>query len=211
VDQKLLYELPQDREVVAEIAKAIPSDWCWVDGCLSAPRALYESGQVAQNTRLSISRYHSITPTIVGVDDVPYEDEHYLRKRKQGIISQINEVVLKAKFFSSVSFDGAAFETRDSSIDTVRELAAEFIKRGYKGWINAYSGHNRNNKYDNPERFSFTHAHTRGGTITDPTPLPPHISLQWEPKYGGNRENLDEIIAKLEKLGLRPFEVQRES
>lgn len=206
---QLLYELPEDREAVAEIVRAIPSGWRWVDGYLSAPRELYRSGKVAGNTRLVISRFYLIKPTIIGADDVPYEDEKSLRKTEQGLlIPRIADVILRGKLCSSVSFDEAGFKPGEISIDAVKELAGEFIRRGYKGRLHTYSGYQNNNKYDNPETFSFTHARTGGGTIVHPRPLPPHISLEWDPRHGGKREHLESIIAELERIRVRQLWVQ---
>ncbi|MEK6938714.1 MAG: hypothetical protein AABX04_06740 [Nanoarchaeota archaeon] len=200
---ELFYELPQDCEAVAEIVKSIPSTWCWVNGFLAATREMYESGQIAENTRLFISRFYSIKPTIIGVDDVPYENLNTLRDRKQGFVPQISDVVLKGKLVSSVGFDEAGFENEIFSMNRVKELAAEFIQRGYKGWISAYSGYENNHANDNPEKFSLTHSSGKKGFETDSSILPPHVSLQWDPRYGGKRENLDGMVTRLEELGLR--------
>lgn len=189
-ENKLLYELPTDNRKVAVIVDAIPSDWCWIDGFLGAPRLLYEQRRVAHNTGLLISRFYSIKPTIIGVDDVPFEDIYTLRERNQGlIVPQINDIVLRGKLHSSVRFDEAGFQTPQLPLSAVKELAREFILLGYKGWMSAYSAYKNNHKFDNPERVSFTHSHTPGGTITNPSPLPPHISLKWDEKFGGIREN----------------------
>lgn len=201
---RLCYELPQDREAVAEIVRAIPSNWCWIDGQLSATRELYQRGQIAENTRLFISRFYSIKPTIIGSDDVPYEDDGSARIRKEGIIlPKISDIILRKKLFSSVSFNESAFESNGVPMDLVKELAEGFIQMGYKGWIDAFSGYENNHKYDNPERFSLTYASERCGSVL----LPPNISLCWNPKFGGKKENLDGIIIQLEKLRLKQIEI----
>ncbi len=199
--------MPQDREAVAEIINSIPPNWCWIDGNLSATRELYHSGQVAENTQLFISRFYSIKPTIIGSDNVPYEDGYSMRERKEGVIlPKISDIILRKKLFSSVSFDEAAFESRQISIDLVKELAEGFILLGYKGWIDAFSGYKDNSKYANPERFCLTHAPKKCGTGV----LPPNISLFWNSKFGGKRENLDRIVIRLEKLRLKQIEIPKD-
>ena len=71
---KIVYELPEDNKKVSDIVGVIPADWCWIDGRLTAPKQLYRELRVAKNTRLKISRFYSIKPSIIGSDDVAFED-----------------------------------------------------------------------------------------------------------------------------------------
>lgn len=204
---RLCYELPTDPDTVAYIVRAIPSGWKWIDGGLIAPRKLYEQGQIAENTRLSLSRFYSIHPTIIGAHDVPYEDQHALQRSKM-IVPKIDDVTLRRKFFSSVFFHEAGFETKEVTMDTLKELIEGLLRLGYKGSIHAFSGYRNNHKYDNPERFSFTHASTKGGTFINPSPLPPHLSLAWHEEHDGKREHLDDLVHTIERVGLQELHPQ---
>jgi hypothetical protein len=200
--EKLIYELPEDK--VAKIINSIPSNWRWVDGFLIAPKKLYEEGKIAENTRLKISRFYSIKPTIIGYNDAPFEEE---AERKEGLIApKLTDILLKGKLFSSIHFDEAGFETAEYNIDTVKELAIGFIQKGYKGWIRGYSGYRNNNKYDNPEKLCISNSHTEESF--DNPAMPPHIELEWDKEYGGKRENLSKIINTIEKFGLKELQLQ---
>lgn len=208
--EKIYYEMPRKKEDVVAVVKAIPSGWSWVDGYLIAPRELYDQGQIALNTRLVISRFGSTRPTIVGKDDVPYEDSLNRRELKKDINPRIIDIAVKRKLFSGVSFAEAAFQDRPMQMAYLKELIEGFIGLGYKGWISAYSDHKNNSKYDNPETLSMQHFGDKA-CFLNPVDLPPHICLTWEEKHGGKRGNLDEIISTLEKLGLRKFQPQEHS
>jgi len=208
--ERIYYELPRKKEGVVEVVKAIPSGWSWIDGYLSAPRELYEQNQIAPNTKLVISRFNSIRPTIRGADDVPYEDSRVRRETKKDLNPSIIDIAIRRKLFSSVSFDEAAFQDDPMRMSALKKLIEGFIGLGYKGWIGAYSDHQNNNKYDNPETLSFQHF-GQGSSFMNPVELPPHICLTWKEKHGGKRENLDEIIRVLEKLELKKFQPQEQS
>ena len=203
--EKLIYELPEDNiEKIAKCINAIPSNWSWVDGCLTAPKKLYEQGKIAENTRLNISRFYSIKPTIIGYNDAPFGEK---AARKEGLIApKLIDIILKGKLYSSIDFYEAAFETSECNMDTVKELAIGFIEKGYNGVILAYSGYNDNNKYDNPERFGISTSHTEE-SFHSPA-MPAHIKLTWDKEHGGKKENLKEIIKTIEKLGLKELKLQ---
>lgn len=198
----LIYELPEEKEKVAEIVDSIPSKWCWIDGGLTAPRSLYESGRIAKNTRLFLGRFYSIKPTLIGAHDVPY-GEKFMGDKDKTVTPAIRDIVLEGKLVSSVRFDTAGFETHADGItvETVRELAAGFIRLGYKGCIQAYSGYDDNNRCDNPESFSLTH-YTTIRSMFD-REEPPHVRLDWDPKFCGKRENLEGMISVFSKMGLK--------
>jgi hypothetical protein len=208
--EKIYYEMPQKKEGVIEVVMAIPSSWSWVDGFLMAPKELYEQDQIALNTGLAVSRFYSIRPTIIGRDDVPYEDSLVRRKTKKDLNPSIIDIAVRRKLFSSVSFDEAAFQDHPLSMSALKKLILGLIGLGYKGWIQAYSDHKNNSKYDNPETLSFQHF-GQGSSFINPAELPPHILLTWEEKHGGKRENLDEIIRVLERLELKKIQPQEKS
>lgn len=189
---ELIYELPKEKDKLIEIIDSIPSNWSWIDGFLSAPKELYKKDKIAKNTRLYISRWYSINPTILGADDVPFEKEYGLRKKEEFVIPNLFEVLCERKLFSSVSFNEAGFETSQKFIKY-------FIGLEYRGWISADRGYRDNNKYHNPERFSFSHLPKR--VFGEELPL--HISLEWDKEYGGKKENLLQIIKKILSLNLK--------
>lgn len=181
------YYLPE-KEILAELIGIIPATWCWIDGILTAGRELYEKNMIARNTRLCLSRFHDINPTIIPVYDVPFEDKN--DKKEKPKTPNFPEIFLKGKLVSSVSFDEAGFESYALPFYTARDLASEFIRLGYKGWLYAYSGYRDNNKFDNPERFEISHKDGK-------------IKLQWDESNDGKRENLDVFTKKLEELKIR--------
>ncbi|MBI4451646.1 hypothetical protein HY642_06750 [Candidatus Woesearchaeota archaeon] len=175
---ELIYQLPDEKVKVAEIVSLIPEAWSWIDGKLLATRELYEQDAVAMNTQLFLSRSYLIKPTIRGSLDAPYEEQQSFTETF--IEPRIIDVLLRGKLFSSIDFDTAGFE-KSLPMHTVREIAREFILKGYKGQIGAYSGHQNNNQYDNPERLHISHYERK-------------ITLQWKREFLGSRKNLDDII-----------------
>jgi hypothetical protein len=193
---KIIYELPQEKEKVAEVIACIPSNWKWVDGYLSAPRD--GSCQISENTQLLISRFYLSTPTIVGRRSPSYKDwplyRDWERESKLGLIPKLGEIFIEKKLFSSIRFDEAAFEAppfeeKQITMDDIRSLAQYFIKEGYMGWINAYSGHKNNYKYNNPERFALSHSDWL-------------IKLEYCERYSGSKKNLEGIMENFSKLGI---------
>lgn len=203
---EIIYELPEEKGGLIEIIDSIPSNWSWIDGGLTPTKQLYGIDKIAKNTRLRISRWYSIKPTIIGVDNVPFEEERGLRERKEFVIPDLFGALCEGKLFSSVHFDEAGFETPEISIGIVKKFVRYFLELGYKGWISAYSGYRNNHKYDNPERFHFSHYH-QGTSVFGPE-LPPHISLEWEEEYSGKKENLSQIIKKISSLNLKEIKLK---
>lgn len=196
MDRKLIYKLPIDRDKVAGIIDSIPSKWSWIDGRLHLIDE--QCGPVAHNTQLSISRFYPTQPTIVGAPDVtydPYRSPSFQTAPKLNpIVPRIEDVIIEKKLFSGIIFDEAGFKTpfvegNYVMMDTVKKLAQYFIKKGYIGWISAYSGYENNHKYDNPEVLRLSHENWL-------------IELEWDERFGGSIRNLETIIKNFEKLGL---------
>ena len=202
MESKLYFELPDNPEVAIEIVKAIPSDWCWVDGGLVAPKELYERGKIAEDTELVLSRFYSIKSTIIST------------KKSEGHLTfpvKLDEIFLEGKLPSSVYFDEAGFDKYSISIDMVKKIAVGYIQKGYKGWLRSFSGYRDNSKYDNPEDLSLNQFPERGGSFISPRPMPSHVVLAWDERHGGKRERLIPIISKLEQLGLKEFQLPKAS
>jgi len=205
---KLLYELPEKRKDLIEIVSSIPSYWSWIDGRLFATRELYNSGKIATNTRLFISRFYSIKPTIQGVHDTPYEDHPIDVIEGEIFGPKIHDVLFGGKLFSSVVFDEAAFDTPNKiTMDMVKKLVEEFLRMGYMGWISAFSGFRNYNKYDNPESFNFQYGEREWPTPTSKFTAP-HISLEWNQEHFGKKENLEGILKVIKKLKLKEITLQ---
>jgi len=198
---KLSYEVPEKREDWAEVAESIPSNWCWVNGFLTAPKKLYEEKRIAENTRLVIEEF-SKSPFIKGADDVPYEDINiHRREREHLFFPRVVDVILRGKLCSSISFTHVGYERDRDNIEMVKELSSGLIKEGFMGYMKAYSGYEDNKEFHNPETFSFGVAYLGGNT-------PRYINLEWDERYGGRRENLNEIIERLERLRLKELQSQ---
>lgn len=194
---KLRYEMPDDAEKLGQIVLSVPSNWCWVNGYLKAPRALYEKGEIAQNMKLILSRFHSIQPMYQSIEDYPYEEQSLHTGRSSYVDSSLLDIVLEKRWPSSVVFDEAAFETRKITIDMINRIINKFLILGYKGSASYYSGYRANSPFKNPERFAFTHIRNE-------------IELHWDEKYDGKQENLKPIVTQLEKLNSRLISTSQE-
>jgi hypothetical protein len=183
--RELIYKLPRERDKVAEIIRAIPSSW-YIEGCLFAPRELYEKNQIAENTRLNFSR--STRVYITHELDLPYEDEienkdDFSRMRNEkNRVPRIDEIVLERKLFSSVRFDLYSEQSGRETVEIAKELAKELIKKGYKGWIFAR---------DSLDTASFN-LNCRSNTV----------SLRWDEAHDEERENLNGILNVIKSLEL---------
>jgi len=185
----ITYELPQEKEKVAQIVGMILSNCTWIDGLLTAPRDLYRMGEIAKNTQLLIdhSLYRARGIAIVGSDDVPYESERKDRERFQ-VHPNLTDIFTKQKLFSSVKFQhAAANNTPEISINTVKELAQHYISKGYMGVISAVDD------YGNPEMLRINH-HDKTILVRSPK------------DYDPERDNLEGIVTNLERSGINKIE-----
>ncbi|MEK6841034.1 MAG: hypothetical protein AABX45_00370 [Nanoarchaeota archaeon] len=201
--------MPEDIIDQIRVIETIPSNWAGIYGSLNAPTELYKKGRVAENTRLHISQFYDIHKTIIGADDVPYEDARQIRKKKEGCIKpNINDILLRGKLFSSIVLDNAAFKTEDITIEDLKEILVQYIGRGYKGSLIVCSGFYNNNEFDNPERFYFDHFQSK--SFFHKEIIPPHVVLEWNEGYGGKKEDLETMIKSFEKIGLRELQFVEE-
>ena len=192
VNGTLTYKLPEDKETVARVVELIPPNWSTFSGVLRAPLAFYEKDKVAKDTQLVISRFYSVHPTIVGwKNDLPYEHwtlEKIVHTPKQ-CEPRLVDVLVRGKMFSSVLFDSPGYD-EDVKLDVAKEIAAGFVRRGYKGSL---YGVRRQNDYESSqaEDMMINHPSSR-------------ITLEWNEGNGGSRAN----FAAIEK-SLRELEVEK--
>ncbi len=197
----VVYEMPEEAEKLVHVLEAVPSGWSWVDGYLLAPQSLYDSHQIAEETRLVVSRHYETEPTLIWANDLPFEDEDiYTRERNSGgRPANLIEVVGERKQVSSVAFREAGYDSKVLTFDFAKGILQEFVRRGYKGWATIFSRDVDNRKYNNPEKVHI--GHTNPGNIT----------LSWNEEYSGKLENLRTIIDACETVGLRELEPAEES
>lgn len=187
--ETLKYKLPESPEEQYEILKTIPDTWSFISGFLLATKKIYDEGNIAENTRLEISRFIN-SPVIIASDDLPYEFEESNRiiKEDYSKIPKIYDILFNNRLPSSVRFIEAGFRKEKVFITSI-DLAREFIRRGYKGYLNIFNGYCDDEAFANRNRFCLYHQE-------------PHIELYWDKKFKGKKEDLVSIFTKIEQLGL---------
>lgn len=188
---KIIYELPK-KEKLIKILKFIPTDWNSFFGTLYAPKKLYEENKIAENTRLNIYRTHGEQPIcIIGAKDAPSGEE---QKYEDGIKSNVSELICKNKLFSSVRFNQAGAEAKIISFEEINEIVRYFIGLGYEGLMLAESRSDPK-EHKSLETFGFCHySHLN---------VSPNITLEWNREYGGKKENLNQILRRMDELGVK--------
>ena len=207
--QKLLFEMPVEPIQLAQLVREIPNDFSWVDGYLLAPRKLYEQDLIARNTRFVISRY-STQPLIKGRRDVSFEESMVAQKEQiiQNSSPNLLDVFLYGGLVSSVEFDEAGFQSHLQPISEIKKLIEHFYMKDYRGEITLFRGYDDEDKYANRERVSFNHRPSKKTFITQK--LPPHISVEWNPKEGGKIATLSGLIKGIERLDLKAIPLEHE-
>ncbi|MEK6556322.1 MAG: hypothetical protein AABZ31_13830 [Bdellovibrionota bacterium] len=187
---KLIYDLPRHPDHLIEIIKTLPKNWDCLDGFLLAPFPLYNQGKIAERTRLVIGVEWNSRATIIGADDVPFEQESVQREPEDDLYEpNILEVLQNKKGFSSIHFDRAGLTPQ--KFPEVCTLAISFLEQGYKGELVAYRNYEKINDQETicSERFSFSHI-TRS------------LELAYDPEHAGREHNILRIQHKIESYGL---------
>ncbi|MBI2671960.1 hypothetical protein HYX16_03425 [Candidatus Woesearchaeota archaeon] len=182
-----VYELPREKEKLSEMIDLIPSDWAWIDAHLFATREHYKSGRVVEKIRI---HYHGkkTGPGLYGTDDRPFEEEEIIRERKFKCFEEIKAV---NGALSSVYMDKLGIDKSFFSIDGAKQLIKGFLENGYKGEIEAVKRTQPEENLNNIcERFKISH-------------FSGFILIDWLGCFDGKKENLEELIEKLEKAGIK--------
>jgi len=186
--EKRLFEIPDKSEVMAQIIEAVPSDWSWVDGYLSAPDQLIRQGKVASNSGFALQRFHSIEPTIVG------------RESEKRINPNFYSLIVERKLPEFIIFDEAAFETSYDglSMEVIKSIAVAYVRYNYRGWLCFYSGYRYDDKYDNSARCSIE--------LGRWSPSLFKIGVEWDRRSGGE-EDVQPILSVCKGLNLQELKV----
>lgn len=199
----LIYELPTEMEIVAEVVRALPSDWLAFEGILFAPRELYLQERIVKNTRLRLSNSHYFNPIIDAVDDVPFELLNWKRKENKSIrVPNFYGLFVEGKYPSSIEFDDVNGTVKYGiALSQARDLASEFIRRGYKGTVRARTADLDDYGICNGQKFGLWH-YRPDFEKSVKNYLLNTVILEWHDIHG-SKENLTTLIEEFEKLGLK--------
>lgn len=192
---KRLFEIPDDNEVIAQLIEAVPLNWSWIDGRLSASAEAISLGGIAPNSGFALQRFHAIHPTIIG-------------KKKDGkmINPDFYSLIVEKKLPEFISFDEAAFETayEGLTMEVVKNIAIAFVRLNYRGHLCFFSGCCDNYKYDNPAGCSFTLVPwIPAPVLRDEYPLekyPATVKVEWNKEFGGKEKDVKPILLICENL-----------
>ncbi len=199
MDNKLYYELPKEKESVAEIICSIPSNWYWINGVLKHPEELMIQGKIAKNTLLYVSRWHRIKPTVRG-RTIP---RNSYKEKDRYVAPNLMDIFLNRKLVSDVIFEEAGFNSgSDITLEIAKKIAEGFVLLGYTGFIKSDSRDYDNCPSRNPESISVWQEGKRG--YED---FSSFVELEWNEKYGGKRKHLDSIVESCERLGLKKLQM----
>lgn len=188
MSEKTLFALPDSSEVLAELVRAIPSNWSWVDGRLDPPQALVESGKVARRAGFRISRF-SINQIIIGL---------WNQAERRTDPPDLEEILISGKLPTFINFDEAGFETSYPNLEFAKRFAAHHLLIGYRGWLDFSAGCYDNTKHENPAscRLNFLRDKPHQDTVNW------QGEAEWDARYGGKPERLEPILAACRRLGL---------
>ena len=188
---KSLFMLPDDNETLARLIASIPASWAWIDAELKAPAALIASGQVARKTGFHIQRFHSIKPTLIGC----WNAEKRCRNAPD-----IAEILALRQLPLFVNFEEAGFQARIPSFGEAQNIAAHFLRLGYRGWFSISAGCDDNDKHQNPAYVQMPCSRESIATLR------PNWSIEigLNPHYGGKPEMVTPILNACQSLGLKP-------
>jgi len=183
------FPLPDSGEILAEIVRAIPDDWSWVDGRLDPPTSLIESGKVARAAGYCLSRY-STQRLIIG----PWN-----QKERRNDPPDLEEILIAGKLPTFISFDETGFQTKNPSLAFAKRLAAHFLLVGYRGWLDFSAGCYDEYKHENPAACSLTFERRDG---SGPLRVNWRGEAKWERRYGGRPELIEPIHEACKRLRL---------
>ncbi len=195
----LFFEIPDNQEVMAKLVEAVPSDWAWLDGGLRALNTLISSGEVEENTGFALERFHTIRPTIVG----SYDQSNGKRR-----IPNLFAIMVEQKLPGFINFNEAGYESRIITLDLAKQIAAGFLRKGYRGSLHFFKDCYNNNKYDNSARCELIFSPWRAprGWSEEAGPQPARVMLEWESRYGGGEEeDIAPIAGVCRSLNLREY------
>lgn len=191
---RLFFEIPEDPEVMVILVRAVPSNWSWVDGGLYAPQDSIVSGAAKEDTGFAVKRFFSIRPTIVG---------GYSKKGKRSK-PDLFAIMVKQKLPGFVHFEEAGFDKDEVTLETAKQIAVGFLKKGYRGCLCFYKDYYNNSKYNNPAYCDMT-LEPWHGTGEEVGLQPARMKLEWDDRYSGKEEDIATIVTVCYSLGLRKY------
>ncbi len=166
---ELAFELPQmNREIRAEIVRAIPPEQICLNGVLNAPRELIEAGQVAINTGHIFGRGHTIAARApIGKADRSYDAYGLIFERKLPDFLAFRDVGLIAG--NMIGDEGFL------------RAIAEHLMRGYTGALHLQFG-----TFPRLERCNMFFEVTEGRRLGQKLTNPPHIIFSGDDRHADN-------------------------
>lgn len=173
--------IPENAEVMVELIGRIPDYWSWVDGRLNAPDDLLARKKAVAGTGFSISRSHSIGPTIIGETAVDRE------KRDPDLYA----ILVDQKLPEFIYFDEAGYGDRIVTLSLAKRIAVGYVRRGYRGKLYFYSDSMGNDKFYNCARSELALEPWQGAPCMreEEGNQPARIKLEWQDDHG------EELIA----------------
>jgi hypothetical protein len=201
VNAELFFEIPDDCEVMAKLIGAVPSSWAWVDGCLWAPPELVASKEAIEDTGFSLSRFHTIHPTIRG-KDVFIEGQGWTKTNPN-----LMAILVERKLPGFIVFEEAGYQEPLITMELSKQIAIAYVRKNYGGHLSFYKDCYRNSKYDNPAKCLLTLQPWQGPPISgkEAGDQPARARLEWESRYGGKEKDIEPIIAVCHELNLREY------
>lgn len=176
--KKRSFKVPNDSEVMVQLVEAIPITWSRVDGVIYAPKSLVSSGQAEKNTGYCLD--WSKGTVIIG------------RTRRGGvrITPNVPAIIIEQKLPGFISFVEAGYQPA-VSLEFAIEVAAHFLRKGFRGDLHFCSEHVNNRRFDNPACCTFIFSTS-----------PPLVRLTWDEKRGDSEEDVSSVVSTCLSLGL---------
>lgn len=122
--RKLIFEIPDNENVMVLLLDAVPPDWVILHGILEAPRALRESGRAAGNTGLTFDSFHN----------VPIIEGRYCPESQSTAVPDVYALVAEGRLPGFLWFNRARLGGSGALTFAVgKNIATAYVRKGYRG------------------------------------------------------------------------------
>jgi len=208
-------ETPEQLARIPEIIDAaIPDDWCCISGKMHASKKLIEAKQVATHIILEMegeepaekeSKIGKCSPTIC-IENL-YDRCPYNLSPSSSYAGTMTDVLSQEKLPCGLFLDRAGLFTGKGGIYYPKQVILAFAKKGYFiKWARVYQGFrqdvtNQTRELNPVTQYDYQYASAFIKLWQDEHVFGVH--LQWNPKNGGSRKSLEEIVKNLKKIPIR--------
>ncbi|MBU0540654.1 hypothetical protein KKF59_01110 [Patescibacteria group bacterium] len=193
----MFFEIPNDRDVMASLVEAVPSDWSAVDGWLLAPENLIDSERVARHIGFAMQTFHGMSLSTIESGD------QNSKQTGQDLV----KIILGQKLPGFLTFAQAGHRSGNITLMAVRQIAAGFLRMGYRGGLRfcRHVQENENEGHLAKCSFMFDPWYGSRDLGNEAGPQPARIKIEWQSGQKGGKKDFVAIVAICRSLKLRKY------